>query len=42
VFYFDQVEIDWQKSGDKWLVTDYRAQFRGKPIGATEGLRMAR
>lgn len=42
VFYFDQVEIDWQKSGDNWLVTGYRAQFRGKPITASDGLRSAR
>jgi hypothetical protein len=42
VFYFDQVEIDWQKSGDKWLVIDYRAKFRGKPITASDGLRAAR
>jgi hypothetical protein len=42
VFYFDQVEIDWQKSGDNWLVIDYRAQFRGKPITASDGLRAAR
>jgi hypothetical protein len=38
-FYFDQVEVDWQKAGDKWLVTDYRAFFRGKPISAAEGVR---
>ena len=39
VFYFDQVEIDWQKSGDQWLVVDYRAKFRGKPVKAADGLR---
>jgi hypothetical protein len=42
VFYFDQVEIDWEKSGDTWRVINYRAQFRGKPIGATEGFRAIR
>jgi hypothetical protein len=42
VFYFDKVEIDWQKSGDSWQVIDYRAEFRGKPITATDGLRAAR
>jgi hypothetical protein len=42
VFYFDQVEIDWQKSGDIWLVVEYRAKFRGKPITASDGLRAAR
>lgn len=41
VFYFDQVEIDWRKAGDTWRVIDYRAKFRGKPINATEGFRMA-
>jgi hypothetical protein len=41
-FYFDQVEVDWQKSGDKWLVVDYRAEFRGKPISAAEGIRGVR
>jgi hypothetical protein len=42
IFFFDQVEIDWQKSGNGWQITDYRAQFRGKPITAAEGLRAAR
>jgi hypothetical protein len=42
VFYFDQVEIDWQKPGDAWQITDYRAKFRGKPITASEGFRAAR
>lgn len=42
VFYFDQVEINWQKSGDTWRVIDYRAKFRGKPITASEGFRAAR
>lgn len=41
-FYFDKVEVDWQKSGDKWLVVDYRAEFRGKPISAAEGVRAIR
>jgi hypothetical protein len=41
-FYFDQVEVDWQKNGDKWLVVDYRAKFRGKPISAAEGIRAVR
>ena len=42
VFYFDQVEIDWQQAGNRWLVIDYRAKFRGKPITASDGLREAR
>jgi hypothetical protein len=42
VFYFDQVEIDWQKSGETWLVINYGAEFRGKPISASEGFRAAR
>lgn len=42
VFYFDKVEIDWQKSGNSWRVIDYRAEFGGKPITATEGLRSTR
>ncbi|MDZ4656164.1 MAG: hypothetical protein SH868_01160 [Bythopirellula sp.] len=42
VFYFDQVEIDWQKSGDRWLVVDYRAKFRGKPVKAADGFRATR
>jgi hypothetical protein len=40
--YFDQVEVDWQKSGDKWLVVDYRAKFRRKPINASDGIRAIR
>ncbi len=39
LFYFDQVELDWHKPSDKWLITDYRASFRGKPVKASEGLR---
>jgi hypothetical protein len=39
LFFFDKVEIEWQKRGDQWLVTDYRAEFRGKPVKASEGLR---
>ena len=42
IFYFDKVEIDWQHSDGQWLIVDYRAEFRGKPIRATEGFRMAR
>lgn len=42
VFFFDRVEIDWEKSGDVWQVVDYRAEFRGKPIRATEGFRAIR
>lgn len=42
IFYFDQVEIDWQKSGDQWRVLDYRAKFRGKPVKAADGFRATR
>ena len=42
IFYFDQVEIDWQESGDQWLVVDYRAKFRGKPVKAADGFRAIR
>jgi hypothetical protein len=39
LFYFDQVELDWHKPAGEWLITDYRASFRGKPVKASEGLR---
>lgn len=42
LFYFDQVEIDWHKPGETWLITDYRASFRGKPVKASDGFRGTR
>ena len=42
IFYFDSVEIDWQKVGDKWLIVDYRVKFRGKPIKPVDGFRTIR
>ncbi len=42
IFFFDQVEIDWQKSGDSWLIVDYRVMFRGKPIKAVDSFQGGR
>jgi hypothetical protein len=42
IFYFDNVEIDWQQVGDQWLIVDYRVKFRGKPIKPIEGFRTIR
>lgn len=42
IFYFDNVEIDWQRVGDQWLIVDYRVKFRGKPINPVEGFRRIR
>jgi hypothetical protein len=42
IFYFDNVEIDWQQVGDQWLFVDYRVKFRGKPIKPVDGFRTIR
>lgn len=39
LFFFDQVEIDWQKTGDRWLIVDYRVYQRGQPIEAVKSVR---
>jgi len=39
LFFFDQVEINWQKSGDRWLIIDYRVYQRGQPIDAVKSVR---
>ncbi len=39
LFYFDQVEIDWQKSDDRWLIIGYRVYQRGEPIDAVKSVR---
>lgn len=42
LFYFDQVEIDWEKSGDQWQILDYRAKYQGKWVKAAESVRSNR
>lgn len=42
VFFFDQVEIDWQRNGDAWQIVDYRVMHRGQPVKATDAFRTAR
>lgn len=42
IFYFDNVEIDWQQVGDQWLIVEYRVKHRGKPIKPVEGFRTIR
>jgi hypothetical protein len=39
LFYFDQVEINWERSGDNWVIADYRANYRGKWVKAAESVR---
>lgn len=39
LFFFDQVEIDWQKSGDRWLILNYRVYQQGQPIDAVKSVR---
>ena len=38
VFFFDQVEIDWQKSGERWLILNYRVFQRGEAIDAVRSV----
>lgn len=42
LFYFDQVEVDWQRNGDSWQIVDYRIMHRGRQVHATEAFRGGR
>lgn len=42
VFYFDQVEIDWQKNGATWQIIDYRVKHRGKKINPIHSFQAGR
>ena len=39
VFYFDQLEIDWQKTADQWLILNYRVFQKGQAIDAVKSVR---
>lgn len=36
VFYFDDVEMTWVKRNDNWLLQDFVAYFKGKPLNAVK------
>jgi hypothetical protein len=42
LFFFDQVEIDWQKTGAMWQITDYRVMYRGKPVNPVNSFKGGR
>lgn len=42
LFYLDEVRLDWRKQGDRWVLTDYRAMWDGKPLNAVESMRRNR
>jgi len=39
VLYFDDVEMNWIKTGNTWLLQDFTAYFKGKPLNALESAR---
>jgi len=39
VFYLDQVEFNWVRKGDRWLLRDFVAYQGGKPLDAVSSLR---
>jgi hypothetical protein len=42
VFYLDEVRLRWRKRDDRWLVEDYTAMWRGRPINAVQSMRANR
>lgn len=42
VFYFDQVEIDWQKTDGRWQIVGYRVKHQGKLINPLESFHSGR
>lgn len=42
VFYFDEVQLQWRKRDDRWVVEDYKAMWQGRPIDAVESVRANR
>jgi len=41
-FYFDEVITQWVRQGDRWLLQDYTAQWKGRPVSPVDSLRGAR
>lgn len=39
VFYFDKVELHWTRSKGEWLLDDFTAYWKGKPLNAVSSLR---
>ena len=39
VFYFDKVELHWTRSKGVWLLDDFTAYWKGKPLNAVSSLR---
>ncbi len=39
VRYFDEVELNWKRSGGRWLLEDFTAYWEGKPLNAVSSLR---
>ncbi|MEM8944496.1 MAG: hypothetical protein AAGD11_04870 [Planctomycetota bacterium] len=39
VRYFDQVELNWIRSDGQWLLSDFTAYWKGKPLNAVSSLR---
>ena len=42
VFYFDKVDMEWGKQNDRWLLQNFTAYQKGKPLDAVESLRSNR
>ncbi len=42
VFYFGEVEMRWVKRGDHWLVEEYAATWRGRPLDAVNRMQTNR
>lgn len=39
LFYFDQVEVDWVKQEDRWLMESYRVYWEGQAIDPVSSMR---
>ncbi len=42
VFYLDEVQLQWRKRDDGWVVENYEAMWQGRPINAVESMRANR
>ena len=42
IMYFDQVDFHWVRRDDRWLLEDFTAYWKGKPLDAVESLRTYR
>lgn len=39
IFYFDDVELNWVRREGRWLLEDFTAYWKGKPLNAVSSLR---